>query len=362
MNVIKQMVWAALLAVFGACAGCGAPQDVKEAQVDDAQPAADSPEARQSGDLQAAEEQEGTEEYEGGAVCRSTDGRITIRAGVHPDGGTSPDYWAEWTLVTDAGKTRVLTLDGTPYISRIHTIVRRDGSTYYLMDCSSKASSSDGYDYLQAYRIAGDSIRQVNVVDGGPLTDGDDIWFSVNYSIPHWYFATDGYGYDWLFAYDAATRKLYVPLAEQRQLTDRYEVWQFDGNRFVALGQQPHMHLHPRAGNYHELVRYMETDSYLVRVDHMPSGNLRYASWARPKTLADAPDVMFEGGTKRSCTAAPNGVHYCDDYHFRRGIYEYIVDSCEIVNRPDASATHTHYLVVKRHGKVVFKQTRRISN
>lgn len=376
MNVMKQMVWAGLLAGLGICASCGGPQDVKGVQVNGAQPvqpATDFAEARSTAgqvanpkgedNLLAADGQEDSREYEGGAVCRSTDGRITIRAGMHPDSGTSPDYWTVWTLVTDAGKKRVITFDFDVYISRIHTIVRCDGSTYYLMDCSSKASSSDGYNYLQAYRIAGDSIRQVNVVDGGPFTDGDDSWFSVNYSIPHWYFATDGYGYDWLFAYDAATRKLYVPLAEQRQLTDRYEVWQFDGNRFVALGPQPHMHLHPRAGNYRELVRYMETDGYLMRVDRMPHGSLRYASWARPKTMADAPDLLIDGGKKRTYTAAgPDEVQLCDDYYFRQGSYEYIVDSCATVNHPDGSGTHTHYLVVKHHGKVVFKQASRISN
>lgn len=45
--------------------------------------------------------------YDGGSDghgCMSEDGRITIESGMHPDGGTAPDYWTVWTIKDDEGK------------------------------------------------------------------------------------------------------------------------------------------------------------------------------------------------------------------------------------------------------------------
>lgn len=355
---MKDKVLMGLLAVLAV--GCVAPKTEQGADGKAEQRVADTV-ATASGDnssWQPAYEQTNENKFEGGEVCRSSDGKVAIRAGMYPGGGTSPEYWAVWTIEYAAGKKREIIFDPSAYVSRIYTISKRDGSTYYLLDCSYKASAAEGENFLMAYRMVGDTIRRVNVVDGGPLTDDDESRFSIIYCIPNWYFATDGAGYDWLFHYDTASRKLYVPLTEDGDITDRYEVWQFDGNRFVSLGRQPHMNLHPGVGNYRNLVRYLETTGYRVRVDRMPDGSLRYASWARQKTMADTPDVVLLGGKRRVHQVAPDKISPCDDYYFKQGNYEYIVDYCEPVKQADGSTTHTHYLMVRRNGRVVLKQAR----
>lgn len=41
-------------------------------------------------------------------VCVSEDGRVTIESARCSGGGTSPDYWAKWTIVGDDGKKHVV--------------------------------------------------------------------------------------------------------------------------------------------------------------------------------------------------------------------------------------------------------------
>lgn len=42
--------------------------------------------------------QDNSDESCDGHVCMSGDGRIIIKSGMHPDGGTVPGYWTVWTI------------------------------------------------------------------------------------------------------------------------------------------------------------------------------------------------------------------------------------------------------------------------
>lgn len=204
---------------------------------------------------------------------------------------------------------------------------------------------------MEAYRIVGDTIREVNVKDGSNKIEEND--FEIIYCIPNWYFATNGDGYDWLFEYDAKSRNLYVPIPKDGDIIDRYKVWHFNGKRFVALGEQPHKDMHKSLGRYNRLMCYFTTKDYIVRVDSLNSHTLRYASWKKPKTMADKPDVVITGGKRRQHPAAPDELERCDDYRFTHGDYEYIANYCET---DTAKSIHQDYLLIRRNGKVVVKQ------
>lgn len=291
------------------------------------------------------------EMFEGGKVYVSEDGRVTIESGVCPNGGTSPDYWAKWTIVNDKGVKHELRFPETSYVGGVHSLKKNDGTTYYIVDCSGKASSSEGYEWLEAYRIVGDTIREVNVKDGSNKIEEND--FEIIYCIPNWYFATNGDGYDWLFEYDAKSRNLYVPIPKDGDIIDRYKVWHFNGKRFVALGEQPHKDMHKSLGRYNRLMCYFTTKDYIVRVDSLNSHTLRYASWKKPKTMADKPDVVITGGKRRQHPAAPDELERCDDYLFTCGSYEYIANYCET---DTVKRIHQDHLLVRRNGRVVVKQ------
>lgn len=303
---------------------------------------------------------EGTENEEisgEGHVCVSEDKRVTIESGVYPDGGTSPDYWSKWTIVNSKGVKHELKFENASYMKNVHALQKSDGTTYYIVYCSGRASSTDGYGWLEAYRIVGDSIKEVNVVDGGNRIDNND--FYVNYSIPDWYHTTNGAGYDWLFDYDSQSGKLYVPIAENQEIIDRYRVWKFNGERFIFTGEYPHKNLHESLEEYNRLICYFTTKDYVVRVDSLDSQELRYASWMKPQTMADAPDIVLRGGKRQQHPVDADKLRQCDDYRFTNRNYEYIVNHCETKSLGEGYGEHHDYLLVRTRDTILLKQEKR---
>lgn len=298
---------------------------------------------------------EETELFKGGYSCKSEDGCVTIKAGLHPGGGTAPDYWAVWTITNSKGKKVELKFADSPYIEAVHSLQKNDGTKYYIVACGAKASSADAYGWLEAYIITGDTIKQVNVLDGSAKVKENA--FEINYCSPDWYYIANKEGFDWLFEYDHKNKNLYVPLMDGTAILDRYEVWHFNGNKFENHGEQPHKGLHKSLGKYNRLVRLFTTKDYIIRVDSLDSHELRYASWKKPKTIKDSPDLVIYGGKrKQHVVADPHDFTKCDDYRFTNDGYQYIVNYCEITRiKPGVGEDHD-FLVVKKGEKVLIKQ------
>ncbi len=291
-----------------------------------------------------------------GDVCMSEDGRITIESGRYSGGGTSPDYWTVWTIRNDEGEKHKINSPVSFYQDNVHSLSKNDGTTYYLVNCSGKASSRDGYEWLEAYEIVGDSVERVNVMDGSFPYQKDDR-FSVNYEIPSWYYATKGAGYDWILEYDSHSKELYVAITtDDNEIIDRYNAWRFDGEQFVYQGERQNKHLNDTLSQYDRLLQYVTTEDHTVRVDLLADGKLRYASWYRPKTTEDAPDIVLTGGEKVHYEVDPDQTPPCDEYHFWNGSYEYIVNHCEIGRDDEGKDTHQDYLIVRTNRKVLYKE------
>lgn len=306
---------------------------------------------------------------EGGYVCVSEDRHLTIESGRHPGGGTAPDYWGKWTIVDDNGKKHELKFEYAPYVRDVHALSKYDGTTYYIVRCYARSSSVEAEEWLAGFKIVGDSIEEVSVVDGeakivndpegdfdiaGNIHDYGD--FSIMYSIPDLFFATNGAGYDWIFEYDAETGELYVPIIRDYILLDHYMVWKFNGRRFKNIGEHPHKGLHESLGDYNRLLCYFMTKDHIVRVDSLDNETLRYASWRKPKTMADKPDLVLGGGKKRYRPVNEDGLQPCADYLFINHDYEYFVNYCETERAGDGTGRHNDYLLVKKGDRVIVKQ------
>lgn len=310
-------------------------------------------------EINSEDEDEESDLFEGGHVCESEDGRITIQSGVYPGGGTAPDYWAIWTVTDDKGRKHEYRnvgsqFESSAYISAVHSLLKNDGSKYYIVVCSGKASSWEGYRWIEAYKIVGDSIIQVNVLDGAAIIEEND--FDINYCIPDWYFTAGSIGYDWLFEYDSQKKNLYVPITDDITLVDRYRVWHFNGNCFENLGQQAHKGLHESLREYNRLIRYFTTKDYIVRVDSLDSNELRYASWKKPKSMEDVPDIVIYGGERVHYDVSPNELGRCDDYRFTNDGYLYIVNYCEVTPKGEGWGEHHDFLMIKKGDKTLVKQ------
>lgn len=237
----------------------------------------------------------------------------------------------------------------------VYCLTRNDGSKYYIVNRSEKVSSKDGYAWLEAYEMTGDKAKRVNVVDGSSPFE-DDYRFSVNYDIPSWYYATKGAGYDWILEYDSLTNELFVPVTtDDHAITDRYNVWRFDGEGFFYEGIRHNRHLNSCLSQYDRLLKYIKTKDYTVRVDILANGDLRYSSWRKPCSMEDSPDIVLTHG-RAVCHDAHDQTQPCEDYRFKNGSYEYIVNYCEVIQDDDGDFVHHDYLMVRRGSKVLLKQ------
>jgi len=296
--------------------------------------------------------------YSGGDVSVSEDGALSVESAMRPESGSMRDYWTVFRFRDSNNAPCIVEMAHGPYMDNVHVIHKDNGITYYIIRCHGTTYAwHAGYEELCAYRIVGDNLERVSVMDGGKKLTGDEA-FEIAYNIPDWSDATAGAGFDWLFEYDTKTRSLYVPkfyevedaIFETYNLTDRYDVWHFDGLRFVKTGEKPHKNLHPSLARYAKLLKYYKTKGFIVRVDALENGKLRYAAWKRPKTMADAPNLVIAGGSRGQSEYGPT-----DEFTFTKGQYKYVVNHIEPVSGKDGE-TYKSYLLVLLNGKVILRQ------
>jgi hypothetical protein len=292
--------------------------------------------------------------YEGGHICVSEDGHFTIESGIVPGSGTSPDYWSKWIIIDSLGKKHSILHQMSFYQDKVHAITKSDGTTYYIVNCFEKSGSTDGYEWLQAYKVVGDTIKEVNVTDGcGEINHKD---FYINYCIPSWSLITRCDEFDRILDYDAKAKMLYVPIIENREILDRYRVWHFNGEHFVYIGEQPHKGLHKSLHKYNRLICSLTTKDYIVRVDSLNSHELRCAIWKRPKRMGDKPDILLKGGKRKHYVVASGELCPCDDYRFYNGSLEYVVNYCEVRHLDNGLGEHHDFLLVRQKENVLVKQ------
>ncbi|MBR3079493.1 MAG: hypothetical protein IKH01_06725 [Prevotella sp.] len=276
-------------------------------------------------------------------------------------GGTSPSYAVLCQFRTKDGKSSIedfcVKEDEEPaWVSKVHSIKRNDGTTYYIIARSFRASSNDGYMWMDAFVIDKDTLRNVSVLDCSD--DLDECGLVINYLISDWYYRTNGEGWDWLFEYDADSRNLYVPLTMYVEevsppiISDRYKMYHFDGMGFTDKGESSHKGLHQSLSQYIRLAKYFRTKNYIIRVDKMDNGDYRYASWKSSSTISNEPELVVMGGKYDE---------KMDSYTFYYEGVEYIVGYNEDKHLSEGGFEHHEFLMVRKDGNVLLKEER-ISN
>lgn len=300
------------------------------------------------------------EERTGGHTSVAEDGKLIVVSGIYPDGGTAAEYWSEFKFVKDSGDTLTFDMSDGLYKSNPHVLKKHNGDTYYIVDSYGKSSSTQADEWITAYRIKNDTIWQVSVIDGSfDYEKSDKGHFHVMYNVPNWYHATNGFGYDWLFEYEPRTGRLFIPLTDKKyyyDLNDRYHVWQFDGNRFVDKGSQPHKDLNSSLSEYVCLLQYFETKDFIIRVDSLADNSLRLASWKKPKGMSEQPDKVIDNGCRNEYKVVSERIKCGDGYRFTHDDYLYLVSYSETKFSKDGWGKNHDYLIIKKNGKVVLKQ------
>lgn len=289
-------------------------------------------------------------------TCVSEDGTMKFYSWNTGLGGTCPNYSVSCQFYTKDGQLATEDLcvkESEPaWVSAVHSIKKNDGSTYYITTRSHRASSNDGYRWMDAFMIDHDTLKNVSVLDGGD--DLDECMLEINYRISDWFYATNGEGWEWLFEYDAYTKNLYVPITVYIEedvpvISDRYRLYHFDGMEFVYKGEVPHKGLHSSLHNYIRLVKYFRTKNYIVRVDKLQNGTYRYASWKASSNMSEKPELIIVNGKyddKKDCYIFANEdidykVGYSEDKPIEEGVFE-----------------HHEFLLVQKKGKILLKEER----
>lgn len=270
-------------------------------------------------------------------IQRTKDGRLRILYWNTGMGGTCPDIERYTLLKADDGSTHLVE-DGhdSPQLLDIYSLKTTRGETVYLLHEYYREWSTYGSAWAWCCRIKGYTLDTLALFPHGETSVG------VEYSIPGWYFtANDGEGWDWLF--DLEGNDLYVPVVRSDGITDRYNLYRWNGLQFDSIGDVGNHRLHASLQDYFDLASYFVTKGFRVRIDQMGDDTYRYASWPRSKETSSKPDIVIYGGK----------------YDEQQGCYIFENDGYFYKVGKSSRASHNDNfwgLVVEKDGKVLLRQ------
>ena len=215
----------------------------------------------------------------------------------------------------------------------IYTFKRNDGQTIYITESYFRESSSFGYSTLDAFCISNGKLQ---TIENAFVIPAESFHIGTEYSIPSWYFLTDGKGWDWIYSLDRNTQTFYVPVVDDIILLDQYDLYKFNGFKFVYSGREGGHWLHPSIRKFDRLEKLAQIGKYLIRIDRTSSGVFRYTSWNGTENMNQKPDILIENGKYNEDK---------NEYHFINGDYIYI-----IAEKEDETE-----LIVKHKNKVMLR-------
>lgn len=100
------------------------------------------------------------------------------------------------------------------------------------------------------------------------------------------------------FHFNKADNTLYIPLIDEYMSgADRYILYRFDGKYFVYKSKDAGYWLHSSLHGYDKLYALGKTKDFIIRIDIMNDGSLRYASWSTTKSMKDKPSIILYSDT-----------------------------------------------------------------
>lgn len=224
------------------------------------------------------------------------------------DGQTDVLHHNLWTLKDEKGDYAALATSdpGKDYgclTMAIHQVTDNNGRTIYL-------TQNHLYDYMWSYT----TIDAFTVVDGKLqalpgmfITANGEIRNEIefSYEVDNWVASTEQFiGLTSVFGFDDTQKELYVPVAgEQNYISDRFERFVFNGNKFLCIDTVCNRSIHPSLQDFTELAQLYRIGKRFIRIDKMPDDTYRYASWtvgnATPEQvkMSRKPELVLTGGT-----------------------------------------------------------------
>lgn len=239
------------------------------------------------------------------SILTSDDGNLRLYYWDTGEGGTMID-WGNFCqfrsddniYVYECGITEIEYTENDEFITGcavwgLYTVQSDKGETYYLAHTYVREMSDLGYAEITPVKIEKNRLVPVGLF-------GELGWNPTarEYSIGDWYFKTNlGEGWDWIYRYDADTRTLYIPKQRDMEMTDQYNLYTFNGEKFVYVRDDGGYWLHPSIRNFEYLEGLFCTKDYRIRIDRMPDETYRYVSWKKDALMDSQPDIIIYNGS-----------------------------------------------------------------
>ncbi len=270
-------------------------------------------------------------------------------------GGTSPEYVAyvqydngktvnvsrfhpmtdsRYVCASDVSKDAYSTHE-SGLINSLYQTENNDGTPVYIAILNNRASGSEGSQDAYALQIKDGKLLKIPFID----KEGNEV-LSVGsrYSIPDWYFTTDGLGWSWVMSFDNDTQTLYIPERGDLVMTDRYDKYRLTDGHLRYEGNGAGFWLHPSLHDFKRLCGIYQTESKLIRIDLLADGSYRYASWNKKYAMSSEPELVITGWTDIVDSAIV----------FENADCQYIVPAGRSGNDDEFDR-----VVIKRNGKVI---------
>jgi len=245
------------------------------------------------------------------------------------------DGWRELIVPTDTYK--------------IETVTTTEGCPVYLFFASHRTMSSHA-DLVSSYIISGHAIEkyhafftdgQLSSVFQKSIGTGGEYSGNIEFQSGSLYIPREGFQTEFWSGWSSPMASGFI------------DIHTFDGKRFVykETVYDNEVPLNNALRNFRSTVVTLDFKPWKIRIDQMPDGSFRYASW-KNKDISATPDVVINKG-KRISSQIDKGWHAEEiKYIFKNYSFEYVVTYEHIqYNRFDA--INPTRLIVRQNGKTL---------
>ena len=238
-------------------------------------------------------------------------------------------------------------------VTKIVTLPSTNGNNVYVVFTHSSASSIMQTTTLDAYRIDSKGLKGVQIFPKGS---------EYTSSISYYRDTSQAYSTGIMLSNDELiipeTMESENPYGSAR-ITGRNLVYMFDGEKFKFHKTGYGENLYGGLCNYSYNVIIINASPWIIRIDKMPNGAIRYASW-KNKSENEKPDLIIDNGYCASSELRENkdsglfGARVSKDekYIFQNNEYFYEV-SWKYEGGYEFTHLHSWKLIVKRNDAVL---------
>ena len=229
---------------------------------------------------------------------------------------------------------------------KIETVTLDEGSQIFLFIANHRDAVCRS-EWVSAYIISGSSMEPYHI-------------FNLNGELSSTLRCVTSIGGDYDGGIEYKNGSLLIPqegffhFAEWAGIPSGYkDIYKFNGQRFIYTGTiyDEGIPLNNKLRNFKHNVVCFEFLPWKVRIDYMPDGTFRYASW-KNKDMSATPDLIINNGEYRFTEIDKGWQGKLVDFVFNNNGYEYVV-SYEIVEYNRFNDLTPISLVVKQNGKVL---------